>query len=203
MNILLFLQTWSFEKKVKEAALLYAQQKSNSILNFSSFLSLSTEPLPISHKAQGLIPPVLAWCWFPVLCQPGQDSWAPSDRARVVLARACSLISETDLNSSSLITFSGVKSWLWGRQHLSLECFQSFEVTFERFVVAVWYCHAFSWKEVSHHTCTLGYVGEQPWEKEAQGGPYCSLHYLKGDCIQVGIGLFSQVKSDRTRRNSI
>lgn len=36
-------------------------------------------------------------------------------------------------------------------------------------------------------------------EMQAQGGLCCSLHSLKGGCTQVGIGLFSQGKSSRTR----
>lgn len=44
--------------------------------------------------------------------------------------------------------------------------------------------------------------GVQSGEKEAQRGPYGSLH-LKGGCSQFGFGLFSQVSSDRTRRNDL
>lgn len=89
---------------MKEAAVSYVLQKPNSVLNFSSFSSLSTEPLLISTKDQRLIPPVLAQCWLPTCCQLGQGAWAAVRGLRVFWLEH-SFISEIDLDSSSVMAF--------------------------------------------------------------------------------------------------
>lgn len=51
-------------------------------------------------------------CLHGVDCLPGQDAWADSQGPQDLPLGTHSFISEIDLNSSSLIAFSGVKSWI-------------------------------------------------------------------------------------------
>lgn len=93
------------------------------------FFLFLQNPCSLVTKPRGLS----CLCWFPGLCQPGQDSWAPRDGAQAALVGAHNFISEIYLNSSSLVTNSAVKAFsgISRTTVLSISC----EVTFERLVL--------------------------------------------------------------------
>lgn len=86
--------------KEKEAVF-YVLQKPNSVINFSCFSSLPTEPLLISAESRRLIPPAASVRMLELRFG-----------AQAVPVGTYGFMSEIGLNSSSLTAFSGVKSWL-------------------------------------------------------------------------------------------